>query len=433
MGILIVIFILAFHTAIFAQPSYELDVHYGFGASELSLNSVPGIGISIYPIKNFGISTGLEYSWRWQTKTSSLSGSNPPAIDDEGDSLIFKYAIDKYKEEWQGNILQIPILLKYNNDFYYAAAGIKIGIPYNIRTNISYEGLKTEGHYFKDSLHLPAPNFQGFGTQKDSSSKTKVSNAKNLIMLAMEGGAKFKLSDNFSLLAGAFADYSLNKGFDRTLSPIIERIQKKGSANIVANDTWKSWQPWSVGAMIKFSFSFSLNKKEPQQIIDTTAHENPNITVKTDTLPPPIPVEGYDPQSQELIPPSSIPVPSDSFHIPPLPEFLLNREADFIFHYPETRTSPSDSSHLVLISQIADILRTKPGSQFHCVGYSEKLISESVAYETAFQRALRIRYTLSRFYAIEENRIFTYSQGSKNLGYRRAECFIFTNVDEFKP
>jgi hypothetical protein len=431
MGIIIVIFILTLHTALFAQHSYELDVHYGFGASELSFNSVPGIGISIYPIKNFGISAGLEYSWHWQTKTSSPSGSNPPAIDDEGDSLIFKYAIDKYKEEWQGNILQIPILLKYSDDSYYAAAGMKIGIPRNAKANINYKGLKTEGHYFKDSLHLTAPNFQGFGAQKDNSAKTKIPDTKNLIMLAAEGGVKFKLNDNFSLLAGVFADYSLNKSFDRKPPHIIERMQKIDSANLVVNDTWKSWQPWSIGAIVKLSFSFKPNKEE-LQIMDTTVLEDPNITVKADTLPPPSSVEGQDPQSQELIPPSPIPAPSDSFQVPPLPAFLLNREADFIFHYPETRTSPSDSLHLSLISQIADILRTKINSQLHCVGYSEKLISESVAYETALQRSLRIRYTLSRFYGIDEKRIYIYSQGSKNSGYRRAECFILTNTKELK-
>jgi hypothetical protein len=431
MGILIVIFILVFHTALFAQPSYELDVHYGFGASELSFNSVPGFGISFYPFKNVGISTGVEYSWRWQTETSSLSGSNSPTVDDEGDSLIFKYSIDKYKEERIGRVLQVPILLKYSDDFYYAGAGVKIGIPLKVRANMSYGDLETKGYYPEYDATFAAPVYQGFGV-KDTSARAKISKVKNLIMLAVEGGVKFKLSDNFALLAGAFADYSLNKSFDRTLPPTIERIQKKGSADIVANDTWKSWQPWSVGAMVKFSFSFRFAKEE-LPIIDTVVYENPNITVVADTLPPPVPVEGNDPQSEELVPVSPIPAPSDGFQVPPLPAFLLNREADFIFEYPETRTSPSDSLHTVLISQIADAIRMKPDLHLHCVGYSEKLKSESVAYETAFQRPLRIRYTLSRFYGIDEKIIFIYSQGSKNSGYRRAECFLLTNADELKP
>jgi len=426
MGILIAIFILALHTALFAQHSYELDAHYGFGISELTLNSAPGIGISFYPIKNIGISTGLEYSWRWQTKTSSPSGSNPITIDDEGDSLIFKYAIDKYKEELQGRILQIPILFKYSDDSYYAAAGVKLGIPQNAKANISYKGLKTEGYYPEYNVTVATPEFQGFGV-KDGVSKTKISKTKNLIMLAADGGVKFKLSDNFSVLSGAFAEYSLNKGFSRTLPPVIERIQKPGSANLVANNTWKSWQPWSVGVMVKFSFNSKFRKDEPQQIVDTIVYEDPNITVIADTLLPPIPVGGTDPQFEEIIPLNPAPMPSDDFRIPLLPDFLLNREPDFIFNYPETRTSPSDSLHTVLLSQIANTLKITPGLQLHCVGHSEKLISEAVAYETALQRSLRIRYTLSRFYGIEEKSIFIYSQGSINSGYRRAECFLIPN------
>jgi len=425
MGILIAIFILILHTALFAQPSYELDAHYGFGVSELSFNSVPGIGVSFYPIKNIGIATGLEYSWRWQTKTSSPSGSNPAIKDNEGDSLIFRYAIDKYKEELHGRILQIPILLKYSDDSYYAAAGVKIGITQSAKTDITYKGLKAEGYLPEYNAVIAAPDFQGFGV-KNGSAKTKISKTKNLIMLAAEGGVKFKLSDDFSLLAGAFADYSLNKSFDRTRPPVIERIQKTNSASLVANDTWKSWQPWSVGAMIKFSFSFDFNDEEPLQFIDTTVYETSNITViAEDTLPPPIPVEGSDPQFEAFIP--TAPAPIDGFGTPPLPDFLLNRNADYIFNYPETRTSPSDSLHAILLSQIASALRVTPGLQLHCVGYSEKLASESVAYETALQRSLRIRYTLSRFYGIDEKSIYIYSQGSMNSGYRRAECFLIPN------
>jgi hypothetical protein len=433
MGILIAIFILVFHAALFAQPSFELDVHYGFGVSELSFNSVPGFGISFYPVKNFGISSGIEYSWRWQTETNSRSGSNP-GIDDEGDPLIFKYAVKKYEEEWQARILQIPILFKYSDNFYYAAAGIKIGIPQAARTNISYKGLETEGCYPKWNLPLTAPAFQGFGAQKDSSSKTKISKVKNLIMLAVEGGVKLNLNSHFSLLAGAFADYSFNDGFDRTRPPVIERIQKIGRAELVANDTWKSWQPWSVGANVKFAFSFGFGEKEPQPTADTTVYENPNITVIADSLLPPIPVEGFDPQFEEFIPVTPLPVPGDYTYIAPLPGFLMYKEADFIFDYPEANTSPNYSPHTILLSQIADALRAKPGSQLHCVGYSEKLASEFFAYETAFQRALRIRYILSHLYGIDEGSVFTYSQGSNDSvgsnssGYRRVECFLI-NTD----
>ena len=410
-------------TLLFAQLSYEFDVHYGFGASELSFNSVPGFAFSVYPVKNFGFSTGLEYSWHWQTKTNSLKGSNPAAIDSEGDSFILKYEIDKFREELFGRILQVPIQFKYNDDSYYALAGAKIGIPMDAGVYVNYSGLKTAGYYPKYDVTLDAPFFSGFGKQKDSSFQKKISNSKVSVMLALEGGVKTKLSDNFSLIAGVFADYSFNKSFDRKLPPVIERKSVEGtdSAYIVANDNWKSWRPWSVGIVVKVSFSYEPSPLTSQPSSEVPIDTSYNITIDPEFMPPPIPVL---PEPPDTLPPAS---QSDTFFIQPLPEFLLNRKADFTFHYPETRTSPSDSLHLALISQIADTLRTMPGSQLHCVGYSEKLLSEAFAYETALQRSLRIRYTLSRFYGIEESSIFIYSQGSRNSGYRKAECFVFNH------
>ena len=418
----LVILILA--PTLFAQASYEIDVRYGFGASELAFNSVPGIAVSIYPIKNFGVSFGVEYSWRWCAETREQKGEYS-TIDSEDNSLFFNYEIEKYKEKLYGQILQIPILLKYSNDLYYAAAGLKIGMPQNAKADISYEGLKTWGYYPKSNLTLTEPLSQGFGKHDSGSHKAKISSLETTIMLALEGGVKLKLSDNFSLAAGVFADYSFNKGFNRPSLPLIERTQVKyDSASLAVNDRWKSWRPWSVGVVVKLSFGFEP-EKEHEQIIDVTEPEpakeivdtNHRIAVKAETPPPPVPVSPPPP------PPPS-PLPSDTFSIPQLPDFLLNREADFVFNYPETRTSPSDSVHLALVSQIADTLRARPNSQLHCVGYSEKLLSEAVAYETAYQRAFRIRYTLSTFYGIMENRIFIYSQGSRNSGYRRAECFV---------
>ncbi len=421
-----------FPALLFAQPSYEIDVHYGFGASELAFNSVPGFAVSLYPIKNVGFSLGLEYSWRWRTKTNEQSGTNPIILDNSGDSLIFNYKIDSYKEELYGQILQIPILLKYSNDLYYTAAGLKIGITQKANANINYRGLKTEGYYPEYALTLTEPLFQGFGMQRDTSYKTKISSKKTSVMLALEGGIKLKLNDNFALLAGVFADYSFNKVFDRDL-PLVERVENSDGAAVVVNSTWKSWRPWSVGAVIKLSFSYELEKnpeeeeeeediikitkQEPQEPVKEIIDTSHSLVIKPETPPHPVAVLPPPP-----LPPS--PPPRDTFPVRPIPDFLLNREADFVFNYPETHTSPSDSVHLALISQIADTLKAKPNSQLHCVGYSEKLVSAAAAYEIAYQRSFHILYTLSNFFGINEKRIFIYSKGSEGSGYRRTECFV---------
>ena len=421
---------------IFAQTLYELDVNYGFGASELSFNSVPGIAFSIYPIKNFGISAGVQYSSRWQTRTSKyVHDTNSVVVDKiEKDSLIFIYSIKKYEEKLEGSILQIPILLKFSNDSYYASAGVKIGVIQKANASVDYSGLETEGYYPQYDLRIfgpTAPVEQGFGTQRDSAFKTKIT-SKSSIMLAAEGGLKAKLNDNFSMLIGIFTDYSFNKGFDRNLNPRIERIvENKNEARIAASDRWKSWKPWSVGIAAKFSFVLGHSNKDipPQEIcaIEPLA-QKPLVKEKIEN-PLPSPPTSPTPVLPMQMPIRWVPQKNDSI-IPELPTFLLNRKVDFTFYYPEEQEQSSnttDSLHTALTAQIANVLREKSDSQLHCVGYSEKLFSPSVAYETAFQRAINIRSNLVRFYAIEEKRISTYSQGSKNASYRRTECFVVEN------
>jgi len=398
-------------TLLFAQPVYEFDVHYGFGASELSYNSFPGVAITIYPFGNFGFSAGIEYSMRWSTKSNAQSGEHPAVDSPYEDQFTFRYSIDRYKEELHGKLLQVPLMMKYSDDFYYTAAGIKIGTVSSVGTDISYSGLKTEGYYPQYNLILTEPEFQGFGVQKDGSSKTKKT-SKVMTMLALEGGVKFRINDEFTIQAGAFVDYSFNKGFDKALQPAIQRVETDEGVSLKANDTWKSWQPWSVGAVVKISFMTKRAEPEPQVVEQTKADNYPSLT---EPLPPPQPVLPPEPIIHEF-------VQADTSA---LPSFLLNREPNFVFYYPETRTSPSDSLHILQISQIADTLKAKPKLQLHCVGYSEKMISDVVTHETAWQRALRIRYTLTRFHDIEESRIFIYSQGAKKLENRMSECFLY--------
>ncbi|GHV16534.1 hypothetical protein AGMMS49938_16630 [Fibrobacterales bacterium] len=428
----------------------EGDFHYGFGTSELAFNSVPGFAVSFYPVKNFGASIGLEYAFHWVTKNDeNLSGTNSITTDSEGDSLVFKYAMASYEEERFAKILQIPILLKYNGEDFYTSAGVKIGVYQNATVKSTYENLSTEGYYPQYDLTLTAPSYQGFGAQNDSSFKIKIK-TKSLIMLALEGGIKYKLTDNFYLFAGLFADYSFNKGFSRDLPPFVERVENQVGADLRVSDGWSNWRPWTLGVQLKIAFKGKIDKDENEKNKDDIKEKNialkdtnHNVAVIEKKSPPPVITNALEPQpTQSVAPPHlNIVLPTDTvFSIPELPAFLLG-EPQFVFYYPENRTSPSDSLHLKIIAQIADSMRAsvhtsmssdaKP-QNLHCVGYSENLASAFAAYESAHQRAIRIRYTLSTFYGIDKNRIFTYSQGSKIPPHRtnaaesnnRAECYL---------
>jgi hypothetical protein len=375
--------VLIFPFSIFALEHHEIDLHYGIGASELSINNVPGFSLSFYPVNNFGISAGIEYAWRQKTSQNERSGENS----------YFSWEIENYKQTLSADILQIPILLKYRNDYWYVSAGMKIGAIQKTVAEVSWEGL---------NITMPAPLIE---YEKNGSFKTRIHPSKMLAMLAFEYGINMKLSDNFKMLVGAFADYSFKKNIVREIAIVEKDSHDELKPSIKVNDNWKTWQPWSIGAQLKFAFAFS---SEPVKKDTTLLEPQP---------PPPPPPP--PPNAEEII---VVPEPEG---VSDLPRFLLNREPNFVFRYPGERASLMDSIHLDLVSQIANLLKTRPNTQLHCVGYSETLLSESVAYETAFERALRIRYTLIQFYGISESRLFTYSQGSKNAGYRRTECFVF--------
>jgi len=402
-----------------AQPSYEFDVHYGIGASDMSLYNAPGAAVSFFFNKNAGVSAGIEYSYRQKTKTGSFSGENALAEDSEGDSFYLRYSVDKYKENFSAKVWQVPILFKYRDKFLYGSAGLKIGLLQNINAKTSYEGFETKGYYPDYNGTLSAPLYQGFGKHPNSSFQTKIS-SKTLFMLSSEYGLRKELNDNFHLLVGLFADYSLNEGFDRNPLLRVERNEneKTGGATLKVNDSWKSWKPWSLGVQVKLTFGFEAEKQteEEQEVIEVPVRDH-NIVVEAKVPPPPVPIT-------VIKSPPPQPKSEPTFKVPSLPSFLLNKKPDYIFNYPETRTSPSDALHVEMLSEIATTLRESSNYDLHCVGYSEKLASESVAYETALQRSLRIKYTLNRFYGINENRLFIYSQGSKGGGYRRAECFV---------
>ena len=246
--------ILLLATSLLAHPSYELDLYYGIGYPDFAFSNAP-LAISVYPWRNVGFSTGIEYSMRKKTKKLANVEESRSIIDNDGEEFIFSYSFDKYKEELTTQILQIPLMLKYRSNWLYTAAGVKFGFPQNVNTNVSYEGFATNAYLLYDDVYFDDLPHMGFGMQKNASFKTEIS-AKILFMLAAEAGVRIRLGGNFAVLLGAFGDYSINKGFDRELQNIVEWIEYINEASISVGDSWKSWQPWSVGGMAKLSFGF---------------------------------------------------------------------------------------------------------------------------------------------------------------------------------
>jgi len=243
-----------FVAAAFAQPRFEYDIHYGFGASEMGLNNVVGIAAATYPFSNnFGFSVGVEYSSKEKKRMSATYEGSQNLIDNEDDELDFKYRFYNYERIRSATALQIPILLRYTSDAYYISGGFKIGIPQTVESKTSYSALDVEGYYPEVDYTFDDLRFQGFGSYGRGGLETTFE-SDVLFMLAFEYGAKMKITDNTAIMLGVFVERALNDGFDKDFGPIVERKESGTQAGWNINDSWKSWNPWAIGVQIKVSF-----------------------------------------------------------------------------------------------------------------------------------------------------------------------------------
>lgn len=247
------IYILLIPVAAFAA-TYELDLYYGIGAPDFSFSNAP-LAISIYPWEYFGFSTGIEYSKRKKSNNNENVVGSMTLIDNDNQEFTFDYTMDKYKNELSTQLLSVPILLKFRSKWFYSAAGVKIGIPQNVKVNVSYENFQTEAYLEHLNIRVDSLPHMGIGKFGDDSFTTSVS-AKILLLLAFESGIRIQLNENFALLFGAFIDYSVNKGFNRGLPDIVEWVEYTDGAMVNVNDSWKEWKPWSAGGVAKLSFGF---------------------------------------------------------------------------------------------------------------------------------------------------------------------------------
>jgi len=243
-----------FFATSFAQPRLEYDIHYGFGASEMGLNNVAGVAAAVYPFaKNFGFSIGVEYSSKEKKRGNAILEGSQNLIDSDNDELEFKYRFYNHEEIRSASALQIPIMLRYTHSTYYAACGLKLGIPQTVESKTSYSALVVEGYYPEMDYTFDDLSFQGFGRYGGGAFKTTFE-SDILFMLAFEYGAKMEITDKTALMLGVFAEHSLNDGFDKDFGPRVERVEENNTATRKLNETWKTWSPWTIGIQLKIAF-----------------------------------------------------------------------------------------------------------------------------------------------------------------------------------
>jgi opacity protein-like surface antigen len=193
--------------------NYSLDM----GGSKSDINGgiggVAGIGYTWNINYHLGIVTGLEMTV-CDAKTAYENISTEQKYGSGSDKFIFKYSMQNYIEEQNIVLLSIPAMLQYSVPLtksakFYLSGGFKIGLPVRAEATIFPGTVATTGNfYFEKQIYDDVPE-RGFYSASPPSISRNI-DMKVAIAASLETGARFFLTENILLYAGAYLDCGLN-------------------------------------------------------------------------------------------------------------------------------------------------------------------------------------------------------------------------------
>jgi outer membrane protein OmpA-like peptidoglycan-associated protein len=217
------------------QSRHEFSVALGGGLSSLQFdlsrgNHTPGWG---------GLA-GLDYHYFWNYHWSVGAGvelallnaqATFPLFEDtytftdngQADGTANRYSVEvsgrNYRESQEAYYLQIPLQVRYQQDFWkghkwYAAIGPKLGIPlesrYTSRGALESKGweLSDNGNSLNMDIYTQIPG-SGFEAYPETSPSGGLDLGVH-ITGSLEAGVKWKLAADWSLYSGLYFDYGFN-------------------------------------------------------------------------------------------------------------------------------------------------------------------------------------------------------------------------------
>ena len=198
---------------IFNSLKYDLP-------EEVELNKGYGVGVglqySLYLNSKWSVSTGLEYQQYRSEAIFPEFSDHYSASDAEGTDFDFYSSADTYKEKQWVDMVNIPVLFRYETSTpwsksrIYGGIGFQMGIPVSAKYKATAENLKTSGYYEQWDVTLNNPAFAGFGswgTVEDNKQKLDIRGGYSLLL---EVGLKQQLNEKQNLHLGFYAELGLN-------------------------------------------------------------------------------------------------------------------------------------------------------------------------------------------------------------------------------
>ncbi|MCL2167766.1 MAG: PorT family protein [Lentimicrobiaceae bacterium] len=221
----VIIIIIAATCSLFAtaQTTHEFSINGGGGLSSFAYKAPPGknklgfggefgLGYTCVFGKTVGIHIGADLSF-YKTK-ADLNGVNvvtAKLTDNEGDSFDMHSTLNSYNEIQNAMFLNIPVMLHIQagqDHKFYAMAGVKAGIPLSCKYKVSNFTLTNKAYYPEYDNWLTDQEFAGYGKFENINSNGK-QKYQISVALALEAGAKWKITKKFAIYTGVYFDYGL--------------------------------------------------------------------------------------------------------------------------------------------------------------------------------------------------------------------------------
>jgi hypothetical protein len=197
-----------------AQYRHQFSIHAGGGLSTLNYETLAGnttwgfggalgADYTLFFGDTWGIATGLEAAL-FNGKYDLPAFSDTYPSHDGTENFEFNYALTGYSETQQAILLNIPLMLRFERGWFYAAVGAKAGIRLHAAYKNNLDGLQASGYYPQYNLTLHDPAFMGFGTFNNISNEGDVA-LKTAFFASAEVGVKWG-----KLYTGLYLDYGLN-------------------------------------------------------------------------------------------------------------------------------------------------------------------------------------------------------------------------------
>lgn len=207
------------------QHKHEFSVYGATGLSTLKYETSVGnqkdlfggsigLGYSYFFTNNWALNTGAELSFYNAETTFNKLSDSYMTVDIDNNAFELRSVISNYKEKQNASYLNIPIMLQHqvptgSSHMFYAAAGMKLGIPLSSKYKTSGATIVNTGYYGEFEPEYPEQKFMGLGTFTDKNMNEDLK-FKVAYLVALEAGMKWKLNSGMALYTGAYFDYGLN-------------------------------------------------------------------------------------------------------------------------------------------------------------------------------------------------------------------------------